>query len=184
MKKLLVFVAAVSLLASCTSTKIVTDSVNNVDFSAYKTVKIEYQPNEGSQQIDPINAQRIESAIQKQTQERGLSEAKEADVKIVWGVGIDIQKNYSTNSTYYGNRGYGYRGRIGGYGYGSGYSTTHEYTTRTGTFQVALIDSSTDQVIWLGSASENINGNKKKADEKINIIIEKVFKEFPIKKHS
>ncbi|MDX8337901.1 DUF4136 domain-containing protein [Draconibacterium sp. IB214405] len=183
MKKLLVFAAAISLLASCSSTKILTDSVSDVDFSVYQTVKIEYQPNEGPQHINPINAQRVENAIQEQIKDRGLSEAEEADLKIVWGVGIDIQTNYSTNSTFYGSRGYGYR-RFGGYGHGSGYSTTQEYTTKTGVLQVALIDSSTDQVLWLGSASDNINGNNKKADEKIKTVIEKVFEAFPIGKQS
>ena len=184
MKKLLVFAAAGAFFASCSTTKIVTDSVSNIDFSGYETVKIEYQPNEGQQQINAINAQRVEAAIQEQTQARGLSEAEEAELRIVWGVGIDIQRNYSTHSTYHHHGGYGYRGRYGGSGFGSGYSNTSEYTTTTGTFQVALIDAKTDQIIWLGQASDNIKGKSKKADEKINTIIEKVFEEFPIEKYS
>ena len=183
MKKLLVFVAAVALFASCSSTKIVTDSVRNVDLSAYQTVKIEYQPNDGAQHINAINAQRVESAIQKETMERGLAEVDEAELRIVWGVGVELQRNYSTNSTYYSHGGYGHRGRYGGYSHGSGHSNTSEYITKNGTFQVALIDSATDQVIWLGTASDAIKGKSKKADEKISVIIEKVFEEFPIVKN-
>lgn len=137
MKKLLVIAAAGAFFVSCSSTKIVTDSVSNLDLSGYETVKIEYQPNEGQQQINAINAQRVENAIQMQTQARGLSEAEDADLRIVWGVGIDIHRNYSTYSTYHNHGGYGYRGRYGGYGFGSGHSNTTEYTTTTGTFQVA-----------------------------------------------
>lgn len=186
MKKLLVFVAVimgVAFLSSCSSTKIVTDSVGNVDFSDYQTVRIEYQPNEGAQQINAINASRVENALQNEVKKRGLAEVEEADLRIVWGVGIDIQRNYSTHSTYHGHGGYGYR-RYGGYSHGSSHSTTQEYTTTTGTFQVALIDARTDQVLWLGTASDAIKGKSKKADEKINEVVEKVFAEFPIQQYS
>ncbi len=186
MKKLLVIVAAVAgvaFLSSCSSTKIVTDSVSNVDFSNYQTVKIEHQPNQGAQQINAINASRVENAIKNEANKRGLAEVEDADLILVWGVGIDIQTNYSTQSTYHSYGGYGLR-RYRGIDHGSGYSTTQEYTTRTGVLQVALIDSKTEQVVWLGTATDAIKGNNKKADEKINQIIEKVFNEFPIQQYS
>lgn len=184
MKKLVAFVAAIAFLASCSSTKIMTDSVNDADLSDYQTVKIEFQNTQGPEQINAINAQRVENAIKNETQARGLAEVDDAELKIVWGVGVDIQRNYSTHSTYHSHGGYGYRRGYGGYSHGSGHSNTSEYITKNGTFQIALIDTQTEQVVWLGTASDAIKGKSKKADEKINEIIEKVFEEFPIQKLS
>ena len=183
MKKLLVFVAAVLILASC-SIKIQTDKASDIDLSGYETIKIEYQPNKGSQQISAINAQRVENAIQKQTQARGLYEDEDADLRIVWGVGMDIQRNYTTYSTYHHHGGYGYRGRYGGYGSGSGHSDMREYTTTNGTFQIALIDSKTEEFLWITTVSGEIKGKVKKADQKIDKLMEKVFDEFPVEKYS
>lgn len=182
MKKLIVLVSGMALMASCSSTKIMTDSINDIDLDNRQTVRIEYQTMDGAEQINPINVQRVEGAIQNETQARGLSLAEDADLTIVWGVGIDLQRNYSSNSTYHNSGGYGYRGRHGGYSTGSGHSHTTEYTTKNGTFQIALIDSQTDQVLWIVTASDSIKGKSKKAEEKINEIMAKVFEEFPVEK--
>ena len=184
MKKLIVFVTGLVFFASCTSTKIVTDSVGGVDFSNYQTVSIEYHTNNGEQPITPINVQRVEKALKEETKARGFSKAEDADLILAWGVGVEIQRNYSTHSTYSHHGGYGYRGRYGGFSTGSGHSNTTEYTTKNGTFQVALIDAKTNQVLWIGTASDTIKGKSKKAEEKIHLIVEKVFEEFPVEKYS
>lgn len=184
MKKLTVLVLGIVVMSSCSTMKIMTDSVDGVDMSAYKTIKIEYQTTEDAPQISPINVGRVDEALQKETQTRGLSIAEESDLILVWGVGIDFQRNYSTHSHYHGHGGYGYRRGYGGFNSGSGYSNTTEYTTKNGELQIALIDTTTDQVLWLVSATDTIKGKSKKAEEKIDQIIEKVFEDFPMEKLS
>ena len=184
MKKLTVLVLGLVIMASCSTTKIMTDSVSGADLSVYQTVKIEYQTTEDAPQINPINVDRVQGALKQETQARGLTIAEEADLILVWGVGIDFQRNYSTHSHYHGTGGYGYRRGYGGFSSGSGYSNTTEYVTKNGELQIALIDATTEQVLWVVSATDTIKGKSKKAEEMIDKIVEKVFEDFPMEKLS
>ena len=59
-----------------------------------------------------------------------------------------------------------------------------KYVTKNGELQIALIDTTTEQVLWVVSATDTIKGKSKKAEEKIDKIIEKVFEDFPVEKLS
>ncbi len=181
MKKLSILIVTVGLLASCSSTKVTSDQASNANFSAYTTYALkEINTEDGKELVNPINRQRIEKAIENETCQRGLVSANEAELEIIWGFDVDIQRNYSTNTNYYRSGGVGFRGRYGGYGMANSHSDTQQYETAKGVLQIALVDTESDEVIWIGTAEDEFKGKNKKAEEKINGVIAKVFKEFPI----
>ncbi len=59
-------------------------------------------------------------------------------------------------------------------------SDTQPYETAKGVLQIALVDTESDEVIWIRTAEDEFKGKNKKAEEKINVVIANVFKEFPI----
>lgn len=181
MKKLMLL-SAICILASCSSTKVTSDQASNTNFSNYSTFELVQQTNGANHSVNAINAKRVEDAIQYESRMRGLSESEEADLQIVWGVGFDTQTSYSTQTNHYRN-GAGFRPRYGGMGSASSYSDTQEYTSTSGILQIALVDKSTEEVLWIGTATDEFKGNNKKAEEKINKVIAKVFEEFPISKY-
>lgn len=182
MRKLAIIISVVLLLSSCSSTKITTDQVSNIDYSKYDTYTVAQVPNiNGQQHINAINAQRVQNAIQNELSQRQLLLSEDPKLQIVWGFDVDVHKSYTTNTNHYRNGGVGRRGR-GGYGMATSHSDTQEYDNTTGVLQVAVIDTSSEEVIWIGTAEDNFKGNNKKAEEKINGVLEKVFEEFPIDK--
>lgn len=183
MKKITLLLTAIAVLASCSSTKVVSDQSRNANFSSFKTYEVVYQSGENSSEINALNVQRVEDAIQYESRIRGLQEAEDADLLIVWGVGLETQRNYTTDTNYYTTGRYGFRGRYGGYGMASSTSDSQEYTTTNGTLQIAVIDKATEEVLWIGTAQDEIRGKTKKAEKKINEVIAKVFEEFPIDKY-
>lgn len=183
MKKVFVLLTAVTILASCSSTKVTSDQARNANFSSFSTFEIVHQAGENTSSINGLNIQRVEDAIKYESRLRGLEKAEEADLIIVWGVGLETQRNYSTNTNYYSSGRYGARGRYRGYGTASSNSDSQEYTTTNGTLQIAVIDKVSEEVIWIGTAQDEIKGKSKKAEKKINEVIAKVFEEFPIDKY-
>ncbi|WP_430815930.1 DUF4136 domain-containing protein [Carboxylicivirga sp. RSCT41] len=183
MKKIIGLFAVIAFLASCSSTKVTTDQARNANFSSFSTFEVVYQTGTNGSQINALNVQRVEEAIQYESQIRGLKQAEEAELIIVWGVGLETQRNYTTNTNYYAPGRYGVRGRYGGYGMASSTSDSQEYTTTNGKLQIAVVDRETEEVLWIGTAQDQIKGNSKKAEKKINEVIAKVFEEFPISKY-
>ena len=53
-----------------------------------------------------------------------MNESSYPDIILLWSVNVDMQRSYSTHTNYSGGGYMGYRGRYGGYGMGSSYSTT------------------------------------------------------------
>lgn len=180
--------ALIAFMASCSGTKVVTDMDKATDFTKYNTYqlkKYEGSDSENSIILNELNQKRIISAIEEQASTSGMIVSENPDAYLVYGVGIDIQKGYSTNthntgSPYYGGR-YGRRGRgyYGG-GFSSSYSTTTETQTTNGTISIALIDAETDELLWISHGTKEIKQKSKKAEENINKSVAKIFKEFPI----
>lgn len=207
MKKLLLLTIIAILAASCASVK-TTQKEEAIDFTQYKTYKILPYVNEEDVldkkiQINSINRGRIERALMESLTLRGLDTAAQADMIILYALNIDVERTYSSNTTYMGggpyyggyNRGYGsYYGFSGGYygghgyggayGYGGGaYTTYEENTQEMGLLRVGVVDPKSGELIWLGATSEKIKNNPKKTEKRINRVIRKIMLDFPIKNH-
>jgi len=180
--------ALIAFMASCSGTKVVTDMDKATDFTKYNSYQLKkYEGSESENGIilNELNQKRIISAIVEQATASGMTASTNPDAYLVYGIGIDIQTGYSTNthhtgSPYYGGR-YGRRGRgyYGG-GFSSSYSTTTETQTTNGTISIALIDAETDDLLWISHGTKEIKQNNKKAEENINKSVAKIFEDFPI----
>lgn len=187
-RNLIIGLALTAFMASCNGTKVVTDMDKATDFTQYNTYQLkadEGGDDENSIVLNELNQKRIISAIEGQLGASGMEASANPDAYIVYGVGIDIQKGYTTNTHHTGNPYYGGRyGRRGhgyyGGGFSSSYSTTTETQTTNGTISIALIDAKTDELLWISHGTKEIKQNNKKVEENINKSVAKIFEDFPI----
>ena len=181
--------ALIAFMASCSGTKVVTDMDKTTDFTQYNTYQLKQYDGKDSENsiiLNEINEKRVISAIENEAELSGMVTSENPDAYLVYGIGIDIKKGYSTSthyngSPYYGGR-YGRRGRgyYGGGGFGSSYSTTTETQTTNGTISIALVDAETEELLWIGHGTKEIKENNKKVEENINKSVAKIFKDFPV----
>lgn len=182
-RNLIVGIFLAGFMASCSGTKVVTDMDKSTDFTKYNTYQLKaYDGGDEANSIvlNELNEKRVISAIESQLKASGMKESSNPDAYVVYGVGIDIQKGYTTNTHYTGGYGYGHRSRYYGGGFGSSYGTTRETQTTNGTISIALIDAETEELLWISHGTKEIKNNTKKAEENINKSVAKIFQDFPI----
>jgi hypothetical protein len=148
-----------------------TDYDHSVDFSNYKTFAW-VRPPSGA---DPFMRQRVEDAINRMLQQKGLqlvSNADDADVGVVAN-GATMEKH--TLQTFYD-------GYPGGWGWG-GWGTTRTFvdTYEEGTLVVDLFDMDSKKVIWRSIATDTLSSKPEKNTKKIDKAIDKMFKDYPPK---
>ena len=163
----------IALLASCSSTKVMTDMDKSTDFTAYKTYQLtpfERPESKEVMMVNELNEKRMLAAIEDQLVLSGMEVSENPDAFVVYGFEVDIKKGYYSSSSY--NGGY-YRS-----GFGSSY--TSETNTAQGTLTVALVDAETDELLWISHGTKDLKLNSKKIDENINEAVEKVFEDFPV----
>jgi hypothetical protein len=150
--------------------KIDVDWDHGTDFSQFKT----YAYVKGTPVENPLMDERVLKAIEAQMAAKGFTEAKEnPDIYITYHASHQEQKTYTTD-----NFGYGYGMRWGG---GMGTSTTRAYTYEKGTLVVDMYDAKEKKLRFRGSATETISDKPEKNAEKINKMMEKLFKKYPPK---
>ena len=173
------------VVASCSGIKVTSDS-DKSDLSEYKTFKVVQFVNEEDLEAkkfptNELNKKRVENAITSEAGLKNMSENSDPDIIMLWSVNVDMQRSYSTHTNYNGGGYMGYRGRYGGYGMGSSYSTTQVHDAIIGVLSVAAIDAKTKELLWLGTGEKEINRTSEKAEENINKVIAKIFEKYPMK---
>ena len=179
-----VFVSVIFMMG-CASVKVVTDTKSDANFSNYQTFKVVHYVNEEDQKaqsyrVNPINRGRIESAIASNAELRGMKKAESnPDVVLLWASDVDVEKSYSSHTTYSGGAYMGYRGRyyMGG---GPAYTTTDVNEYHIGILTIAVVEKESEELLWLGKGTKDISGDERKAEETINLIVGKIMEEFPI----
>lgn len=187
MKKLLVAVAILAIVAGCSSVKYTSDQMSNVDYSKFKTFEVVHFVNEEDLankkfNINQINKQRIEKALSNEMDQRGLAANEKPDLLVLWGVGIDIEKSYSTHTTYMGGGYMGYRGRYGGMGMATSHSNTTAYETMIGQLRVAFVDAITEEMLWIGKAEGVVRENTKDLDARVKEVVMRTLEQAPLMK--
>jgi len=138
------------------------------DFSDYKTFS--WKP--GSPARSELSQRRIESAIHKELESRGLSQFQgDADLYVVTHVSIEGKTRVEVDN-------YGYRGYWRGYQM----STVHVSEFEVGTLIVDLLDGKTNRLVWRSIATKTLPYNQpkpEKIEKKIVKIVGKMFKDFP-----
>ncbi len=169
--------AALFMLAySCSSVKVVTTSVEGVDFRQYKT--IEYLGwSEGSEElVNQVDKDRIVEAVGAELRSRSFERADEgADLVI----SLFLVLNEETGFSDYNNHYEGYYG-IGNFG---GASTApfeeNEYTV--GTLIIDILDAKTKLLVWQGIGTKTVDENPETREKSIPKSIAKIMAEFPVK---
>jgi hypothetical protein len=151
------------------------------DFTKYKTYKwVEVAE---AEQVDPLTAQQITAAFEKQLALKGLTKATgdQADLSVAYQVALSKEKQINTmNSGMYG-AGWGPR-YYGGY-YGGGMSTTTTSTIFVGSVALDMYDTAAKNLVWRSIASKQIDAkaSPEKREKNLNKGAAKMLKNFPPK---
>jgi hypothetical protein len=87
------------------------------------------------------------------------------------------QQKHDLNTFYSGmGGGWGWRG-FGGMGMATSTTTANTYTV--GTLVVDIYDTKTKQLIWRGTASDEVKSKQEQREKQVSKASEKLFKKFP-----
>jgi len=145
------------------------------DFSKIKTFAIKIGTGWNNQLSENRVLTDIATALTGKGWVRTANE-DEANALVVLHGATDVKK--TLNTFYDGWGGWGYGG-YGGMTMGSGTTTVSEY--KVGTLVVDIFDTPSKNLIFRGTASDEINDDPQKNVKKISKATEKLFKDFPPK---
>lgn len=169
MRRAMIAVTALAVLllpALAHAQKVNTDFDPNVDFSAFKT----YAWTKGTPSPNPIGEQRIQDAVNKALQAKGLKLVTDAPDVVVatHAVGKEEKELVTT--------GFG-----GPYRWGGGMGTASVNTYIQGTLAVDIYNAQTKKLAWRGVGTDTMSDKAEKNAEKVNKAVEKMFKAYPPK---
>jgi Domain of unknown function (DUF4136) len=169
--------AALCLVSATAFTQDVsTDYDKSADFSAIKTFSVKI----GTSWGNPLSEKRVTDEIEGALTEKGWTktDAEKADAIVVLHGATEKQKElntfYSGGGGMYG--GYGWRG-MGGMGMGTSTTTATEYTV--GTLVVDIFNAKSKQLLFRGTATDEISDKPEKNQKKLAKVSDKMFKNFP-----
>jgi len=178
------------LIAGC-SNRISTDSdyQASTDFSQLKTYRWRDAANTTTRQANDIVDERIRTNVEKELSRKGYRHVTQGEVDFLVNYGVTTQektdvRSYNTYSGMAPGFSMGYRRGYYRHGYSMAYSSAPEVRTyhyEEGTFVLDLIDSSTDELVWRGSAEGRLKKNldlEEKQQAAVTIIA-KVLEPFP-----
>ena len=171
----LAMAAALSVFgATAFAQDVKTDFDKGADFSKYKTFAMKLGTSWGNQ----ISEKRVMGEFTEALTEKGwkMDEAAPDAVVVLHGA---TETKRTLNTFYSGGAGwggYGYRG-WGGMGMGSATTTEHEYAVVT--LVVDIFDAKSKQLVFRGTASDEISDKPEKNVKKIDKAASKMFKNFP-----
>jgi hypothetical protein len=181
--KLTHLLAATTLAATLTlplaAQDVKTDYDHKADFHAYHTFSFHK-----IHASDPLFESRIHDEIASQLTARGLQMVPSGgDLNIAAIGGMSTQQEYSTFYDGLGGFGFGWRGWRG---WGGGWAGPGETTTTVtqipvGTLVVDLYDHNTHQLVWRGTASDQLSNKADKNTKKLDKAIDKMFDKVPPK---
>ncbi len=131
--------------------------------------------------INPLNEQRIRTAVEQQLQNKGYRKVsiEQADFVVAFTLGardrVRVQQYYNNfGYNYYGYRhGFSRFGRFGR-GFGGFGSSVSVRTFTEGTLVVDIFENTENQAIWHGSATKRLsrdNGTRELIDEAVTVLL-------------
>jgi hypothetical protein len=162
------------LAGSAMAQKVDTQFDKSYDFSKVKTFNAKIATSWGNE----ITENTVLKDIQDGIAAKGWTPVAEdqADVEVL--IHGSTQQKHDLNTFYTGmGGGWGWRG-FGGMGMASSTTTASTYTV--GTLLVDIYDAKTKQLVWRGSAQDEVKTKQDKRDKQISKASEKLFKkDFP-----
>jgi hypothetical protein len=153
------------------------DFDKDANFAALKTFNAKI----GTSWNNSISEKRVLAEIEQGLTEKGWTktEAAKADAIVVIHGATEKQRTLNTfysggGGGYYG--GYGWHG-MGAAGMGTSTTTTSEYLV--GTLVVDIFDAKSKQLVYRGTASDELSDKPEKNQKKLAKASDKLFKDFP-----
>jgi hypothetical protein len=173
----LVIAAALSFVGvAAFAQDVKTDFDKTANFTAIKTFAVKI----GTSWNNSISENRITGQVGQALTEKGWTKVDaNPDALVLLHGATEKQKNLNTfYSGMGGYGGYGYRGGWGGMGgMGTATTTTSEYLV--GTLVVDIFDAKSKQLVFRGTASDELSDKTEKNIKKVDKAMEKMFKDFP-----
>jgi hypothetical protein len=171
----LVVAAALSLTGSAFAQDVKVDFDKDANFGALKTFSIKL----GTSWDNPIGEKRVLAEIQQGLTEKGwtVTDEAKADAIVVLHGATEKQKSLNTFYSGGGYGGYGWRGGWGGGMGGTATTTVDEYTV--GTLVVDIFNAKSKQLVYRGTATDELSNKPEKNAKKLAKASDKLFKDFP-----
>jgi Domain of unknown function (DUF4136) len=175
MRRMAMAAALCFVSAAAFAQDVKTDFDKNANFAAIKTFAVKI----GTSWNNQISEKRITDEITQTLAEKGWQKVDaNPDAVVVLHGATEKQKSLNTfYSGMGGYGGYGWRGWGGGMGTGTATTTTSEYLV--GTLVVDIFDAKTKQLMFRGTASDEISDKPEKNIKKVEKASAKMFKDFP-----
>ena len=164
--------AGLAMASTALAQDVKVDYDKSASFAPIKTFSLKL----GTTWGNPIGEKRVTEEITEALVKRGWTVAPEdkADAHVVLHGATQTKR--SLNTFYSGMGGYGWRG-MGAAGMGTATTTASEYTI--GTLVVDIFDAKSKQLLWRGTAEDELNDKPEKRQKQIQKGTEKLFKDFP-----
>lgn len=182
MKRPLILLATVALLAGCATTPAVfTDYDPGASFNQYRTYRWTQRP-EG---FSPLAEQRLVAAVDAKLRERGWTQSTNPQVNLVGSIATETRYRMDsfTNAPMWGWGGWGWGGCCWGgpgWGWGGGFSSTTTMRSYThGTLVLDMFDAQTQRPIWRGIAMGTVPDSPVAQTNAMQVSIDRMFAQFP-----
>ncbi|MDO5510011.1 MAG: DUF4136 domain-containing protein [Weeksellaceae bacterium] len=162
-----------SLLVSCSPTRVTTDYDRNVYFSQFKTFG--FYANTEVTNLSQLDQRRVLEAISSELQKRGL-QPNETNPQLLIDVQGSQQQTQRQNASI--GLGGGSWGRRGGGGVNVGIPIRTTQLQKS--IVIDIVQAQTEQLIWQGVIDQT-TGTRADSEQKIQEAVSKVFKDFPPK---
>ena len=184
--KSIIYLLALTVFSSCSSTKVISDKDPAVDFNGFKTFEYYGWADNSDQMLNRFDKERIESAFAKEGKKRGLTRVdSDGDVIVTLFVTGEIKTQTTAQTNTMGAGGMGGRGRgmrSPGWGWGTTHSTTtiNESNYLVGTLMIEMFDIDEKKLIWQAIGTKTVSDNPKKRETGIPKKVAAVMKTYPV----
>jgi hypothetical protein len=178
MKRVLLLLAALAILAGCSSVRVHTDYAEDADFSQFRT--FQYQDGTNTVAVaDPLIHQRIVAALRRNMTAAGLTEVEsDPDVVVTYHGSTERQIEFRTTYTGGSNWGRSHWGpRHSGIGVST--STTRPTTVTQGTLVIDVWEVAGNRLVWRGVVSRSLSSSPNRNTAELNRGIDAAFRRFP-----
>ena len=171
MKNLLILCFGI-LTLSCSSVRVFSDFDNSINFDNYKSFAF-FKPGIEEVEISDLDKRRILKSIEKSLEEKNLVLSSNPDLLI--NISVKATDRVFINP----NNGWGW-------GWGWGWnpwmfnSNFNSISTQTrGELFIDIIDSKSKVLVWQGKGYGGINEYMNNRDERINLFVSEILKNYP-----
>ena len=155
------------MVAGCTGIRVSTDFDRKADFAKYKTFNFSKEVDKVT--LNDLNRRRLKDAISHEMEARGYQLSTTPDLLV--NAFVKGQAKYSANAN------------TNSFMYMRGFGNSNTYVdvnkSIEGTLFIDLIDVPQKRMVWEGIAEGLVNPRTETREEKLNNIVQMIFKEFP-----